>query len=103
MDREAALSTIKEELERELEVREIYLFGSRARGSFDEDSDYDIAVISPDFENMKFRTRQEIVRPLVRKALGSVPIDVACYTPTEFEEGKRGFLPGVIEEEGIRA
>jgi len=101
MDREVALAAVERALEEDVEVKEVYLFGSRARGSYDEDSDYDLAVVSPDFEDMRFKERQELVRPLVRKALGDVPLDVACYTPAEFEEGKKGFLPGVIEEEGI--
>ncbi|MBS1263950.1 MAG: hypothetical protein MAG715_01145 [Methanonatronarchaeales archaeon] len=102
MDRKTALRTVKRELEKELDVQEVYLFGSRARGSYDEDSDYDLAVVSPDFEDTRFKERQELVRPLVRKALGDVPLDVACYTSAEFEEGKKGFLPGIIEKEGAR-
>lgn len=80
----------------------LVLFGSRARGTGRSDSDVDIAIVSPDFEGMSFVERQSLVRPLVREALGVVPLDAVCYTPEEFEEGKEGFLPAIIEREGRR-
>lgn len=93
---------MKRELAKKVRVTRVCLFGSRARGTFNAESDYDIAVISPDFEKLPFIERQLLVRPLVRKALGElIALDVACYTPEEFERGKIGFLPGIIEAEGI--
>lgn len=77
------------------------LFGSHARGTADAGSDVDLAVVSPDFEGMSFVDRQSLVRPLIREALGVVPLDAVCYTPEEFEEGKEGFLPGIIDREGV--
>jgi hypothetical protein len=50
---------------------------------------------------MSFVDRQSLVRPLIREALGVVPLDAVCYTPEEFEEGKEGFLPGIIDREGV--
>ena len=102
MDPEEAVKKVREELEKEIDVKEVYLFGSRAKGDFRKFSDYDFAVVSEDFENMKFGDRQQIVRPTIRKALGDVALDVATYTPEEFERGKEGFLPEIIIEEGIK-
>lgn len=36
-------------VQKEVDVKSIYLFGSYARGNFSEDSDIDIAVIGDDF------------------------------------------------------
>jgi len=94
---------VKEALSEKIHVRQIYLFGSRAKGSFRNDSDYDFAIVSPDFEGMPFLKRQQLVRPVIRKALGTVPLDVVCYTPEEFRRGSKAFLPRIIGEEGIAA
>lgn len=103
MDTNEALNKIRRVLSDEIEVEEVILFGSRARGTADEGSDWDIAVVSESFEGMGFAARQRLVRPLVREALGTVPLDVACYTPEEYEAGRQAFLPRILDEEGVRA
>lgn len=84
-----------------MRVTHVYLFGSRVRGTYSDDSDYDIAIVSPDFERMSFLERQHLARSMVRTVLGDVPLDIVCYTEKEFAAGKRAFLPRIIEEEGI--
>ncbi len=98
-----AVACIRDILQEHLHLEAVYLFGSRARGEGDRWSDYDVAVVSPDFEDVAFLERQRLVRPLVREALGTVPLDIVCYTPEEFERGRDGFLPEVVEREGVRA
>lgn len=95
------LGAIKLALQKRIVVEKLYLFGSRARGTFHNDSDYDVAVVSPSFEKMTFDERQHLVRTIVRSVLGVVPLDVICYTPEEFRKGRTAFLPSIIEEEGI--
>ena len=101
MDQKKLLIRIKRILEKKIMVDRVTLFGSRAKGTFHGDSDYDLAVISPDFKRMSFLERQQLVRPLVRKVLGNVALDVACYTEQEYERGKKAFLPSIIEKEGV--
>lgn len=103
MDPQTVVKRVKRALSSKIRVKSVYLFGSRARGSYREDSDYDIAVVSPDFAGMDFLERQRLARPLVRKVLGDVPLDVVCYTEEEFEMGRKAFLPAIIEEEGVAA
>lgn len=103
VDNAILLEKVKTELSKRITIARVYLFGSRARGVFHIDSDYDFAVISSDFSRLSFMERQQLVRPLIRKVIGDEALDVACYTPEEFERGKIGFLPGIIEEEGIVA
>ncbi len=101
MDQKKLLTQLKKTLGVHITIKKIALFGSRAKGTFHTHSDYDIAVVSPDFEGMSFFKRQQFIRPLVRKVLGPVPLDVACYTEEEYEKGKKAFLPSIIEKEGI--
>lgn len=103
MDKEKVVKKVEKVLEDRLEISAVYLFGSRAKGSHREGSDYDIAVVSEDFKDMSFGERQSLIRPLIREALGDVPLDAVCYTPEEFEQGKDAFLPSVIDEEGVPA
>lgn len=102
MDRKQLLTSIKQSLETKIWVTNVYLFGSRATGVYYQDSDYDIAVVSDDFEELSFIERQQLVKPLIRNVLGDKPLDVACYTEAEFEEGKKAALPQLIEKEGIK-
>lgn len=77
------------------------IFGSRARGDYYSDSDYDLEIISNDFKNKSFVQRQNLVRNLVREVLPNSPIETICYTPEEYKKGLKGFLPEKIEKEGI--
>ncbi len=66
------------------------LFGSRARGNHWEHSDWDVVLVSENFEDVPFPERASHL-------LLSLPVsdvEMFCYTPEEFEKGKGGF--GVI-------
>lgn len=62
-------------------IEAMLLFGSRARGQALATSDFDVILVSRDFEGMHFLER-------MRQALelwdGDVGLDVLCYTPAEF-------------------
>lgn len=47
-----------------IKVEAIVLYGSYARGTAYEDSDFDVAVISPDFEGLPLNRRQERIADL---------------------------------------
>jgi predicted nucleotidyltransferase len=102
MGEETLMKQIEQRLNEKIEVEELYLFGSRAKGTFRENSDYDIAVISRDFKDRSFKQRQETVLNAVRKVITDKPVEVLCYTPEEFEKGKDGFIPEIIDKEGVR-
>ncbi len=67
----------------------IVLFGSRSKGRGSEESDIDIAVVSPDFENKNIWERSELIRDVKIKTIKKfvVPLDVVTLTPDEFQEG----------------
>lgn len=66
----------------------VILFGSRARGDEDKGSDLDLMVI----ENREPDTYDEMVR--LRKAVGSVGVDILVYSQAEFE--RRSQVPGTV-------
>ncbi|MGB9674860.1 MAG: nucleotidyltransferase domain-containing protein [Nanopusillaceae archaeon] len=88
---------IKEKLEKEgIKVDKIILFGSRARGDYLKESDYDFIIVSKDFKNIPITKRIEL-------ALIDENVDVICLTPEEFEKEKN-FLGSVVSyavKEGV--
>jgi hypothetical protein len=78
-----------------MSVECVVLFGSHARGEAREDSDIDVAVISPDFEGRSTWDRQEtIARASVGRAYGISPIGFAS---SEYDNPERhSFLREII-------
>jgi predicted nucleotidyltransferase len=77
----------------------IYLFGSRARGQSDQESDYDLLVVIPTSDLPGYKRDQKAFRLLC--GVG-VPKDVIVLTREEFER-KRGVacsLPATVAREG---
>ena len=71
-------------------VKNVYLYGSFARGDFHEGSDIDLIIVG-EFEG---RMHQRIGRIL---DLTSLPIEPLIYTEAEFEQMKeRAFLKEVL-------
>jgi len=76
----------------------IYLFGSRARGDFTEDSDFDIAVVVPD------STSEEALRSSCKVKEGlRIISDVKVLTRTSFgrELHLKASMPSTILREGL--
>ncbi|MGE5605911.1 MAG: nucleotidyltransferase domain-containing protein [Bacteroidota bacterium] len=62
----------------------VILFGSRATGSANRDSDYDLCILKSDLEH-KRKTAQEIYKALLTLGL---PVDIIVETPENFSELK---------------
>lgn len=65
-----------------LRIRSAFLFGSRAREDWLEESDWDIMIVSPDFAGIPFPDRATML-------LRRVPlrrVELLCYTEEEFHE-----------------
>ncbi len=78
----------------------IILFGSRAKKSAKEDSDYDFLLISPRFKKWEWERRSAEMYRLKRNIPAAM--DIICLTPDEFERKQKEI--GVIQEvvrEGI--
>ncbi len=77
----------------------VYLFGSKARGEFGEDSDYDFLVVVPDDTTKQDRETNEVFR-LLRDI--DAPIDVLVWRQADFDTRLRvvASLPATVSREG---
>jgi predicted nucleotidyltransferase len=89
-------------LERRLPIEEVIVFGSRARGDFEEDSDLDVLVI--------VQERTLAVVNAIRECAWEVGLDSDRYIQTvirdkaEMEESpfRASFFVQTVRQEGIR-
>jgi predicted nucleotidyltransferase len=78
-------------------VKHIFLFGSYAKGTYDEWSDIDLALISDIFEGSRMRDKRKI-RPITLSV--SSDIEVLPYSPEDFTPDDP-FVKEILEA-GIR-
>ena len=69
-----------------IQTNKIYLFGSYAYGSPNEESDYDICVIIPDSNVRVIDETKKLRRALA--VAQSLPLDLLIYHNSRFEEKK---------------
>lgn len=82
---------------RRYEPERILLFGSRARGQADRQSDYDVVVIKR--TGRPFLDRLRDMTPFLAEF--DRPADVLVYTPEEFERMSETGLGWLVRKEGI--
>ncbi len=86
----------------ELHITKIILFGSYAKGTADEQSDIDIAVVSDDFKGMNLLERLEFIGIALAKAKIMEPVEVRAYTEEEFAaKGAGSFVGDEIKAKGV--
>lgn len=73
-----------ERLQDHIGARRVPLFGSHARGQAQDDSDYDLIVVSPRFADSEPPRRGRGLRQLWYAVGGDGPMDPICLTPEEF-------------------
>jgi predicted nucleotidyltransferase len=79
-----------------IQVKQILLFGSRARGNADKDSDWDFFVIVD--RELSFPEKWDIIDEIKRQlAKLSIPNDLIVSSEKAFEEMKK--YPGTISYE----
>lgn len=75
------------------------IFGSQSQGTFTEDSDIDIAIISNEFEKMGL---WEKAKYLGRAARGiPYPIEAISLSPSQFEKAEQGTLIDEVKWSGV--
>jgi predicted nucleotidyltransferase len=99
-----AIQIIKEEIEsRGLTALKIILFGSRARGDFKEDSDWDIFVIIK--EDITFKQKREILSNIYKKLAkkGNKSFEIVLTSEGKFKSAREyvGTLSYEVDKEGI--
>jgi len=80
------LKNFKSKLSKQIPIQEMYLFGSRAKGSPSRWSDFDIIIVSK-----KFKDQISFKRPVGLHKYWTIdyPVDFLCYTPEEFDKLKK--------------
>lgn len=94
---EKLINAFLAKLEQKIGVEGFIIFGSRATGEALIDSDYDIAVISDDFNNM---SKFERIFLSLDNWQYDLPLEPVAYTVKEFKVA-RGLLIWDILEDGI--
>ncbi len=95
----SVLEEIVTRLVRALGPESVYLFGSRARGDDDRDSDFDLLIVVSDSDLPGYARDRIALRSL--RGL-RVPVDAIVLTREEYER-KRGVvcsLPATVDREG---
>jgi len=82
-----------------LDPERIYLFGSRARGDANEDSDFDFLVVVDDSPLPRYKREQKAFRALCGIGIAK---DVLVFTKREFERALHVMtsLPATVVREG---
>lgn len=82
-------------------TEKIYLFGSYAYGSPNENSDYDIYVVIPDGSMRPIEAMQKIYRSLSKTKM-RIPVDVLASYASNFNERKEfSTIEHIISQEGV--
>ncbi|MEN6379844.1 MAG: nucleotidyltransferase domain-containing protein [Methanofastidiosum sp.] len=68
-------------IKKEFKPNRIILFGSRVKGNARSDSDIDVILVSPFFENIRSINRMSLV---LKKIPFKKHVDYLCYTKEEF-------------------
>lgn len=89
------IDNIKEIIIQIIAPERIYLFGSRAYGKPDSDSDYDFYVVVPDGSDRPALITEKIYHALYKKT-GKKPVDILVKHSSDFE--KRKTLPTIERE-----
>lgn len=105
MDYKKTIELIKEFLIRNnYYIVNFFLFGSRATGKFDEDSDYDFLIV---LKNEMSSVEKRNIRSSIRKfliqqnALLNMDLIIKDLESWEWESNNIGFLSNVVKKEGV--
>jgi len=93
------LKEFKKKISSDLPLDKVILFGSRAKGAYNQYSDFDFIVVSKKFRNVHKLDRAV---NLYLKWNLNYPVDFLCYTPEEFNKLKKQItIVREAVEEGI--
>lgn len=103
MDRATAeaVRRYKEELRRlGIKPEKVVVYGSRAKGILEEDSDIDVVVISRAFVGMGLRERLELLGVAAARVME--PVQALGYTPEEYAAlGEGTFVGDEVKPVGV--
>lgn len=85
-----------------IKIDGVFLFGSYATGKARKNSDLDLIVLSPNFKNISFIKRLEMLSKFRKsKATRLTPMDIIGYTSEEFKKiGEESLVLQKAKKEG---
>jgi predicted nucleotidyltransferase len=102
MEMKELTKRIKKELLRIEPEAEIYLFGSRARGDFKSDSDWDVLVLSPQ-KQITYDYELKLREPIFDIELETGEISLLIYSKTDWKNKKNiSLLFHQVSKEGLK-
>jgi predicted nucleotidyltransferase len=96
-------TTIEELKKYNVEVKEFYLFGSRAKGTYREDSDWDFFVVID--KDLDTKIKRNLIQLIKRKLIHiDFPFDIIIQSASDFEKKKsdKGYLTYYVVKEGVK-
>ena len=90
------LKKFKKEVNKDIPIEKMFLFGSRASGQAKRESDIDLIIVSPQFKKLNFFQRGAKMYDYWKL---NRPVDFLCYSGDEFEKlkGKQTIVRDAIE------
>ncbi|MBS3132448.1 nucleotidyltransferase domain-containing protein [Candidatus Woesearchaeota archaeon] len=87
----------KKKIGKSIDLDRFILFGSRAGSGFRQDSDFDLLIISKDFEKIPWYKRAGRFYLMWDE---DYPLEILCYTPEEIErrKGKVGIISEAMQK-----
>ncbi len=77
-----------------VKLEKIIFFGSRVKGDFNSESDFDLLVVSDDFEGQPFYKRCAKLYPAWGE---NYPLELICFTGKELKEKQKNQY-GIVAE-----
>ena len=94
------INEIKDRFVRQLSPKSIYLFGSYAKGTQNEDSDFDFYIIMPDNVGNQLELTQRAYRSL--RGMKRRPVDILLDFDSSFRKrSAENTLERIVAREGI--
>ena len=94
------INEIKERICSTVMPKRIYLFGSFAKDTYNDDSDYDFYVVVPDNAGDQIELSQKAYKSL--RGIRKRPVDIVVGYETSFDQrAKANTLEKVVKQEGI--
>ena len=96
------LKKFKKRVDSQVGIDKMLLFGSRAKGNYKKNSDFDILFVSDKFKRVRWEKRELMLYPYWDFNEIQQGFDFLCYTPEEFEKMKNKFcIVRTAAREGI--
>lgn len=94
------ITAIKDRIRLTVMPSKIYLFGSFAKDTYTEDSDYDFYVVVPDDAGDRIDLAQKVYKSL--RGIRKRPVDIVVGHESSFEKrSKENTLERIVKQEGI--